>query len=110
MRSLRTRNYNSLNSVKISGNNIAGKAALIIVIVLTILQIFTAIQTSSMSALLATIEHKESQLVQKTEELTGDIVSQSSLISVREMSKELGYLNPIMTLYITEKETIALQR
>lgn len=88
--------------------HLTGKAAVVIASVMVVLQIFTAIQTSSSGAVLADLEQQELDLIKENQELQSRIVDKSSLIRIREQSDDLGFQTPGVTFYITEQDTVAL--
>ncbi len=87
---------------------LTSKLSLVLVGILIILQIFTAVQTSSSGAVLANLEKKELELIKQNQELSNAVIDNNSLLNIREKSEELGYSSPQETFYITDQDTVAL--
>lgn len=71
------------------------------------LQVFSAIQTSSLGALLASIEEEENNLLERNNSLKSEIVSSTSLTKIDKISKDLNFVKPQTSLYINADNFVA---
>lgn len=69
--------------------------------------IFLTVGTATSSSELVKLKEDESKLIEKRRELSEIIVSQSSLKTIEEESKLLGYTKPKEVIYVARKYFVA---
>lgn len=79
----------------------------LIICFFVVLQVFSAIQTSSLGAVLISIEEEEILLKDKNDQLTADIVSYTSLTKTSIASKDLEFIKPEISMYINVDNFVA---
>ncbi len=69
--------------------------------------VFLAIETATSGAQVAQLEQEEAVLTKQNRELSDQLVKASSLVTLGEEAKVLGFEKPSQVIYITEKEVVA---
>lgn len=69
--------------------------------------VFLTIEVATSGAQLAQLEQEEAVLTKQNRELSDQLVKASSLITLGEEAKVLGFKKPSQIIYVTEKEVVA---
>ena len=69
--------------------------------------VFLTIESATSGAQIAQLEQEEAILTKQSRELSDKLVKASSLITLGEEAKVLGFKKPSQIIYITEKEAVA---
>ncbi len=77
------------------------------VLVFGILTIFMAIEAASVGAKLTLLDQKASELVKENNDLSGRLVSSTSLLELSGRTEELGFTKPTNIVYITREDVVA---
>lgn len=75
--------------------------------ILSISIIYLSIEASTKGSILADLEYNQQQLMQENEDLTQQLITNSSLTRLSEIAEKDGFVRPQKIIYIGSQDTLA---